>query len=100
MQQLLQQQMQEQAQEQIQRQMQEEQLNLQIKLIINQILTPEARGRLGNIRIARPDFARAVEIFLIQLYQQGKLRGTLDDKQLKEILMKLKEGKKEISIKK
>lgn len=100
MQELLQRQVQEQTQEQFQRQLQEQQIESQIKMIINRILTPEARQRLGNIRTARPDFARSVEIFLIQLYQAGRLPKQVDDKTFKEILLKLKEGKRDIKIKK
>jgi len=98
MQELLQRQLQQQAQEQIQRQLQEEQINAQIKLIISKILSPKARERLSNIRIARPEFARSIEIFLIQLYQSGRLQGQLDDNKFKEILLKLKESKRDIRI--
>lgn len=88
-QQRLRQMLQQQAQQQIQQQVQEEQISAQIKLIINQILDTEARERLGNIRIARPEFARQIEIFLIQLYQAGRLPKRLTDAQFKEILEKL-----------
>lgn len=89
--QMLQQQSQQQSQQQIQQQIQEEQIGAQIKLIIHQILEPEARERLGNIRLARPEFARQIEIFLIQLYQAGRLPKRLSDAQFKEILEKLHE---------
>lgn len=100
MQELLQRQIQQATQERIQQQLQEEQINAQIRMIINKILTPEARQRLGNIRVAMPEFARSVEIFLIQLYQAGRLPKQVDDPMLKEILLKLKESKKEIRIRK
>jgi programmed cell death protein 5 len=98
MQELLQQQLEQQSREQMQQQLQEEYINVQIKKIINQILTPKARERLGNIRTVRPDFARSVELFLIQLYQAGRLPKQLNDAKFKEILLKLKQGKKEINI--
>lgn len=82
-------------QQQTQQQIQEEQINSQIKLIITQILDPDARGRLANIRLARPEFARQIEIFLIQLYQAGRLPKMLTDAQFKEILEKLHEKRRE-----
>jgi len=75
-----------------------EEVNQQIKLIIHQIMTPDARERLGNLRIARPDFARQVEILLIQLYQTGKIPGKIDDELLKSILVKISGQKRETKI--
>jgi len=95
--QLVEQQRQGQGQ-QLQQQMKEQEIEAQIKLIIAQILTPEARERLSNIRLARSQFARQIEIFLIQLHQAGKLPQKLTDEQLKQILEKLKQGKREFSI--
>lgn len=83
----------------MQEQMKAAELEKQIKLIINRILTPEARERLSNIRIVKPAFARQIEIFLIQLYQSGRLPQQVTDEQLKDILKRLKEQKREISIK-
>ena len=90
--------MQQQSQQQMQQQIQEEQIDGQIKIIISQILTPQARERLGNIRTARPEFARQIEVFLIQLAQGGKLPSQVTDEQLKEILGKLQKKKRETKI--
>lgn len=90
--------MQQQMQQQSQQQLQEEQVATQVKVIINQILTPEARERMGNIRTARPEFARQVEILLIQLHQTGQLPRKLTDEKLKEILTKIHARKKETKI--
>ncbi len=84
--------------QQLSQQLKEQEIDSQIKLVITRILTPEARERLGNIRLARPQFARQIEIFLIQLYQAGRLPQKLTDKQLREILEKLKQGRREFSI--
>ena len=94
MQQLLQQQMQQQQQEAMQQQMQEAEVSSQIKFIINQILTPEARERLSNIRLARPEYARQIEILLIQLKQAGRLPKQLPDEEFKKILMKIRGSNK------
>ena len=98
LQELMQNQMQQQSQQQMQRAMQEEQIASQIKVIISQILEPEARDRLSNIRLAQPDFARQVEILLIQLYQGGQLPQRLSDESFKKILEKIRSKKKDTKI--
>jgi len=72
--------------------------------IMRQILSPEGRQRLENIRIVKPQFAEQIELQLIQLYQSGKLRGAtpLPDKEFKKILEQITTTgkKKEFNIKK
>lgn len=74
------------------------QYEIQKRLIIQQILTPEARSRLANIRAARPEFAEQLELQLIQLAQAGKLGSKITDSQLKEILSRLQARKREFRI--
>lgn len=62
------------------------------------ILTPEARQRLTNIKMVRPEFAEQMELQLIQLAQTGKVRLPITDEQLKQILGKLTERRKDITI--
>ena len=95
---LARQQMQQGGSEHAQRQMQEAELEKQIKLIIGKIMAPEARERLGNIRAARPDFARQIEVLLIQLMQAGKLPSRLTDEQFKAILSSIKSRQRETHI--
>ena len=71
----------------------------QKRLAILQILTPEARGRLANIRAAKPEFAEQLELQLIQLAQSGRLGSKITDAQLREILSKLQARKREFKIK-
>jgi len=68
------------------------------KNIIRQILTTAARERLSNIRIAKPEFADQLEGQLIALAQTGKLKGMINDTQLKELLQQLMPKKRDISI--
>jgi programmed cell death protein 5 len=85
-------------QEAMAQQMKAAEVDAQIKLIISKILTPEARERLANIRVVKPAFSRQIEMFLIQLYQAGRLGKQVTDEQLKKILEKLREEKKETTI--
>jgi programmed cell death protein 5 len=74
------------------------QIEIQRKSILMGILTPEARGRLANIKLARPEFAAQIENLLIQLAQTGKIQQKITDAQLKNILAKLSEKKRDFRI--
>jgi programmed cell death protein 5 len=62
------------------------------------IMTPEARQRLTNIRMVKPEFADQVEVQLIQLAQSGRVKLPITDEQLKEALGRLQSSRKEIRI--
>ncbi|MEN3047813.1 MAG: DNA-binding protein [Candidatus Caldarchaeales archaeon] len=66
--------------------------------IMRAILTPEARQRLANVKVARPDLAEAVERYLIQLAQSGRLKGQVTDDVLRELLERLTPKKRETRI--
>ncbi|MBC7113102.1 MAG: DNA-binding protein [Candidatus Methanomethyliales bacterium] len=66
--------------------------------VLRVILTPEARSRLNNLKIVRPEFAEQLELQLIQLAQQGRLPVPLTDDQLKNILLQLQSRKRDIKI--
>ncbi|MGB9740160.1 MAG: DNA-binding protein [Candidatus Bathyarchaeia archaeon] len=83
----------EQKQAQIQ-----QQLELQKQAILRKILTSDARQRLANLKMVRPEFTEALELQLIQLAQQGKLPIPLNDEQLKQILIQLQSQKRETRI--
>jgi len=74
----------------IQRRKREEE-ELRRREILRLILTPEARERLANIRIAHPELAKIVEDHLIALALQGRITRQLTDEELKEILSELYE---------
>jgi programmed cell death protein 5 len=77
---------------------QTKQLEAQRQLVLRQILTPEARERLANMRIARPEVAGAVEDQLIMLAQSGRINQQIDDATLKELLKRIVPKKREIKI--
>lgn len=74
------------------------QLEAQKQNVLKQILTPEARQRLANIRMVKPEFAEQIEIQLIQLAQTGRIKIPISDEQLKDALSKLQSNRKEIRI--
>ena len=61
-------------------------------------LTSEARERLANVRMVRPDLAASIEEYVIQLASSGKLRKAVDDDQVKQMLAALQPKKREIHI--
>jgi len=61
----------------------------QKKQILKKILSEEARHRLSNIRVAKPEFAEQVEMQLIQLAQTGRLPVPVSDEQFKLLLDRL-----------
>lgn len=67
-------------------------------LILRQILTPEARERLGRIELAYPDLAESIENQLIALAESGRVQRAIDDPTLREILTRIIPKKREIRI--
>ncbi len=76
----------------------EKKLEAQKQGLMRRILTQEARQRLANLKMVKPEFAAQLELQLIQIAQQGKIELPIDDEQLKDILQKLQSGRKEITI--
>ena len=70
----------------------------QIQMILMQVLEPDARERLNNIKLTKPEFAGAVEQQLIALAQSGRLKNKITDAQLKELLRQLAPKKRDYSI--
>jgi programmed cell death protein 5 len=77
---------------------QQQQLEAQKAMILRQILTPKARNRLANIKIARPEFAEGLENQLIGLAQRNALQEKVTEEQLIQILKRLQSGRRERKI--
>jgi programmed cell death protein 5 len=80
---LLQQHMHQLQQEQMQ------QMEETLKVVMQQILEPDARERLFNLKMIKPEMALQLQAYLAQLYQSGQLKSKVSEKQLIAILQKL-----------
>jgi programmed cell death protein 5 len=67
-------------------------------MILKQLLSPEARLRLNNVRMVKPDLAGIVENYLIGMASQGKIRSQISDDQLKQILLSVQQPKRDFKI--
>ena len=66
--------------------------------ILRMALTSEARQRLANVKMVKPEMAASVEEYVIQLASSGRLKKTVDDEQVKQMLIALQGNKREIKI--
>lgn len=76
----------------------QQQLETQKQALLRSILSPEARQRLTNLKMIKPEFTEQLELQLIQLAQQGKIPIPLADEQLRQILIQLQSRKRETTI--
>jgi programmed cell death protein 5 len=75
-----------------------QQLESQKQVLLRRILTPEARSRLTNLKMVKPEFTEQLELQLIQLAQQGRIAIPITDEQLKELLVRLQSGRRDYKI--
>ena len=69
------------------------QLKAQKEMVLKQVLSSEARLRLNNVRMVKPDLADLVENYILNLSVQGKISGQISDDQLKQILSSAQQPK-------
>lgn len=65
---------------------------------LRRILTPEARERLGRIRLAKPEVATAVEQQVLSLAASGRLQRMIDDTTLRALLERIMPERRDITI--
>ncbi len=70
----------------------------QKEIILKQLLSSDARLRLNNIKMVKPETASLVENYLINMASQGQLKSQISDEQLKQILKSLQQPKREFKI--
>ena len=76
----------------------EDQINAQKDMLLKQILSPDARLRLNNVKMVKPDLANMVENYLLGLASQGRSPAQITDDQLKQILLSAQQPKKDFKI--
>ena len=86
------------AAQQMQQQEAQAKFEAQKKQILGQIMTSEARNRLANLKLTKPELVNQIELQLIQSAQAGSLRGKVTDDQLKVLLRQIAGQKREIKI--
>jgi len=59
------------------------------------LLDPDARARLANIRMVRPELAAGVENYLLGLAAQGRATRQITDSQLKKILVSIQQPRRD-----
>jgi len=63
------------------------------------LLTSEARERLANVKMVKPEVAEVIENSIIQQASTGRLKRPMNDDELKAILHSMQQPKKEFKIK-
>jgi len=63
--------------------------------MLKQVLSSDARLRLNNVRMVKPDLADLVENYILNLTTQGKITGQISDEQLKQILSSTQQPKRD-----
>ena len=76
----------------------EDQINAQKDMLLKQLLSSEARLRLNNVKMVKPELANMVENYLLGLASQGKAPSQITDDQLKQILLSAQQPKKDFKI--
>ena len=71
------------------------QLKTQKEMMLKQVLSSDARLRLNNVRMVKPDLADLVENYILNLTVQGKITGQISDEQLKQILSSAQQPKRD-----
>ena len=72
--------------EDLQQAQQAQQIDKLKKELLAKILTKEAVEKLSRVKLVNPQLALQVELYLIQLFQAGKLKNMVDDQKIKDIL--------------
>ncbi len=83
--------------EDIRRQMQQERMQekveKEVKATMLMMLEPNAKSRLDNLKVVRPEMAAQLEMYLAQLYHSGQVKNKISEEQIIEMLRKISEKK-------
>jgi len=67
--------------------------------MLRMLLTSEARERLTNIRMVKPDVSKIIEDNIIRLASAGKISPPITDRYIKQLLLSIQKPKREFKIK-
>ena len=76
----------------------EAEINAKKEELLAQLLSSDARMRLNNVKMVKPELAVSLENYLIGLATQGKIRPPISDTQLKQILQSVQQPKRDFKI--
>jgi len=76
----------------------EKQKQLARENILRVILTSDARQRLTNIKMVRPETAAIIEDNIIRLASEGKIKKAITDDEIKQFLASVQQPKREFKI--
>ena len=71
------------------------QIKAQKEIMLKQVLSGDARLRLNNVRMVKPELADLVENYILNLSVQGNISGQISDDQLKQILLSVQQPKRD-----
>lgn len=77
---------------------QEMEKRLMRERVLRVVLTSEARARLNNIKMVKPQLAKLIEDQIIQQASAGRITRPITDDELKQILASIQQPKKEFRI--
>jgi len=67
--------------------------------LLKVLLTSDARQRLTNIKMVKPEVAKAIENTIIQLASSGRVKKAVSDEEIKEYLTSMQQPQKNFKIK-
>ncbi len=71
---------------------------MQLDNVLRAVLSPEAKARLGNVRIVNKELFLKATQAIVYLYQSGKLQGKIQDNEARLLLERLSGRKPEFKI--
>ncbi|HIH79497.1 MAG: DNA-binding protein [Candidatus Poseidoniia archaeon] len=83
------QEIQAQAEQQLAQEQKQVAIEAQVQGALRQLMSAEAKERLAQVRVARPEMAKAVEQKIMALARDGELKALIDDAILQKMLTHL-----------
>ena len=78
---------------------QQQQAEAQKQALLRQHLTDGARKRLNTVKMSKPEVGEQVERQVVALAQSGRIRDTIDEQKMKQLLQEITPDSKSFDIK-